>query len=146
MAPVVIEVDALPQTLTLLRSAAAAQSSTTAGKRGIGSQCSHVAEAGLRRVRLRGGKKMIVLRIAGQVRLGEILEKRYGLGNRIDLPNNSGDVARPLRIGRHGGVLVQRARTALPGEREKEGVLAARFGKPRQVGRAHEGQAEAVGA
>ena len=175
VAPVVVEVDALPQTLILIPAPAAPAESTApsaAGQRGVLAQAAHIAHAGLRRVRLRGGQQVIVVAIgrgaASEVRLGVILQQRRGLrcyarcGNHVRRAvvdellqgrgvvdrrqAGSGKIAAPLGIRGHGGVFVQRTGIALAGERQEEHVLAARLGQMRQVRRAHEGDSEAVGS
>lgn len=95
---------------------------------------------------------MIILRVAGEIGRGKELKQAGGGRNGRNRGGEAGNIARALverskaAIRGHGRILVQRTGTALAGEGEKDGVLAAGLCHSRQIRRAHEGEAEAVGA
>lgn len=109
---------------------------------------------------------MIVLHRAWQVGLGKIFEERGCLGrykrgwNHVGLAaiaellpvyrvidcRLTGEVTGALRLCGYSCILIERRRTALATESQKDCVFAARLRNPRQIGRAHEGESEAVSA
>ena len=95
MAPVVVEVDALPQSLVLLRTARrpAPPPPRPKAQKGVAfaPRLAHIADTGLRRVGLRCGQQMVVLRRAGQIRFREILQQRIGLRSDPRTRNNVRD-------------------------------------------------------
>src|SRR4051794_39971843 len=100
MSPVVIEVDTLAQASRgLLRAPAAASTATAAESAEWRSICpdpAHVTNPSLGCVRLPGCQQVIVLHVAGKVRLGNVLEQRGGFRHRGDGIGEAGNHARSL--------------------------------------------------
>ena len=101
---------------------------------------------GLRGVGLGSAEKVVVLHVAGQVGLGDVLEQGRGLRNRSDGVGEAGNIAGALGVGGDGSVFVERAGIAHAGKSEEYGVFAAGLEEPGDVRRAHERDAKAIGA